>query len=48
MKKILATLVVGSLLGLGFSAAHADPPMQPFYAAVMKIAPEGKLGQVIK
>ncbi|MBU3615736.1 lipase family protein [Polynucleobacter sp. JS-Polo-80-F4] len=48
MKKILSTLVVGSLLGIGFSAAHADPPMQPFYAAVMKMAPEGKLGQVIK
>lgn len=48
MKKTLSTLVVGFLLGIGFSAAHADPPMQPFYAAVMKMAPEGKLGQVIK
>ena len=48
MKKILSTLVIGSLLGIGFSAAHADPPMPPFYAAVMKMAPEGKLGQIIK
>ena len=48
MKKTLATIAVGALLGIGFSAAHADPPMQPFYAAVMKMAPEGKLGQVIK
>ena len=48
MKKILSSLVVGSLLGIGFSAAHAEPPMQPFYAAAMKMDPEGKLGQVIK
>lgn len=48
MKKTLFTLIISSLLGIGFSAAHADPPMQPFYATVMKMAPEGKLGQVIK
>jgi pimeloyl-ACP methyl ester carboxylesterase len=48
MKKILSTIAAGSLLTLGLSAAHANPPMQPFYAAVMKMAPEGKLGQVIK
>jgi hypothetical protein len=48
MKNILSTIAVGSLLTLGFSAAQANPPMQPFYAAVMKLTPEGKLGQVIK
>lgn len=48
MKKILSTLIIGSVLGLNFSAAHADPPMQPFYDDVMKMAPEGKLGEVIK
>lgn len=48
MKKLLATLIAGFLLSLHFSAAYADPPMQPFYAAVMKMTPEGKLGQVIK
>ncbi|MEA9602745.1 lipase family protein [Polynucleobacter sp. MG-28-Ekke-A2] len=48
MKKILSNLAAGALLGISFSAAHADPPMRPFYAAVMKMAPEGKLGQVIK
>ncbi|OZA75730.1 lipase family protein, partial [Polynucleobacter sp. 39-46-10] len=29
------------------STVYADPPMPPFYASVMKMAPEGKLGQVI-
>jgi pimeloyl-ACP methyl ester carboxylesterase len=48
MKKLLSTLALASLLGLHYSAVHADPPMQPFYAAVMKMTPEGKLGQVIK
>jgi hypothetical protein len=48
MKKILPTLIFGSLLGFNVSVVHADPPVQPFYAAVMKMAPEGKLGQVIK
>ena len=48
MKKILSTLAIGSLLGVVFSGAHANPPMPPFYASVMKMAPEGKLGQIIK
>jgi len=30
-----------------FSNAFAEPPVAPFYASVMKMAPEGKLGQVI-
>ena len=30
------------------TVVYADPAVQPFYSAVMKMAPEGKLGQVIK
>ena len=49
MKKILLpTLIIGSLLCFNASMVHAEPPVQPFYAAVMKMKPEGKLGQVIK
>lgn len=48
MKKLLAALMFGVSLCSMSSAVFADPPMQPFYAAVMKMAPEGKLGQVIK
>jgi len=48
MHKLLSTLTLGFLFGLGFSAAHANPPVSPFYASVMKMTPEGKLGQVIK
>lgn len=48
MKNKISVLLVSSLLAFGFNSAHADPPMQPFYAAVMAMAPEGKLGQVIK
>lgn len=38
------------LVGIStFSATvFADPPMQDFYTSVMKMSPEGKLGQVIK
>jgi len=39
-------------LNIAFSifstAVYADPPMLPFYTSVIKMAPEGKLGQVIK
>ena len=48
MKKILPTLIFLYVLGFNASVVHANPPMPPFYAAVMKMAPEGKLGQVIK
>lgn len=48
MKKILSTLALGSLLAVALSSAHANPPMQSFYTSVMNMAPEGKLGQVIK
>ena len=50
MKKTtrLSVLALGTALGLIAASVFADPPVQPFYAAVMKMAPEGKLGQVIK
>ena len=50
MKKIkfIKTLALGTTLGILSSAAYADPPLPPFYTAVMKMAPEGKLGQIIK
>ena len=49
MKKItkLLLVVLSAALGILSSAVYADPPMPPFYASVMKMAPEGKLGQVI-
>ena len=50
MKKItrLSVLALSTAFGVLSTAVFADPPVQPFYAAVMKMAPEGKLGQVIK
>jgi pimeloyl-ACP methyl ester carboxylesterase len=48
MKKILLTLIFGSLFSLSAFVVHAEPPVQPFYAAAMKMKPDGKLGQVIK
>lgn len=48
MKKLFSFLILGvSSIALSTSV-YADPPMQPFYAAVIKMSPEGKLGQVIK
>lgn len=47
MKRFLGFLVF-SLIFMASNAVYADPPMQPFYAAVMKMKPEGKLGQIIK
>ncbi|OYY13529.1 MAG: lipase [Polynucleobacter sp. 35-46-11] len=49
MKKItkLLLVVLSAVLGILSSTVYADPPMPPFYASVMKMAPEGKLGQVI-
>ena len=49
MKKIsqLSVLVLGTAMSILSSAVYADPPMPPFYASVIKMAPEGKLGQVI-
>ena len=48
MKKLLPVLMFSASLCSISSAVLADPPMPPFYTAVMKMAPEGKLGQVIK
>ena len=48
MKKIFSTAFIGLFLGANVAVVHADPPVQPFYASVMKMTPEGKLGQVIK
>lgn len=47
MKRFVRRLLVGSFFMVS-SLVFADPPMQPFYASVMKMTPEGKLGQVIK
>lgn len=48
MKKLLLTVMSGLFLASSVQTVLADPPMQPFYAAVMKMSPDGKLGQVIK
>ena len=48
MNKLLSTLIVGSTLSFSFAVVNANPSMPPFYADVMKMTPEGKLGQVIK
>lgn len=48
MKKLLFSLLSGCFFALSASTVVANPPVQPFYAEVMKMAPEGKLGQVIK
>ncbi|QWE22231.1 lipase [Polynucleobacter sp. AP-Jannik-300A-C4] len=49
MKKIsrLSVIAISAALGIFSTAVYADPPMPPFYASVMKMAPEGKLGQII-
>ena len=50
MKKtsILSVLVLGTALSILSPVVYADPPMPAFYVSVMKMAPGGKLGQVIK
>ena len=47
MKKFLSCLALGSIFTVS-TAVYANPPMQPFYESVMKMAPNGKLGEVIK
>lgn len=47
MNKFFRLLVSASICIVSPSV-FADPPMPPFYSAVMKMAPDGKLGQVIK
>jgi len=44
MKKIFFSI---ALLSVG-ALAYANPSVPPFYASVMKMSPEGKLGQIIK
>lgn len=39
---------MGTLSALYFGVAYAEPSMPPFYEAIAKINPSGKLGQVIK
>ena len=48
MKKILLVVIFGITFGFQASSALADPPLPPFYEAVAKMAPHGKLGQIIK
>jgi pimeloyl-ACP methyl ester carboxylesterase len=48
MMKLFSTLIVGSALSFSFAAVNANPSMPPFYADVMKMIPEGKLGHVVK
>ena len=48
MKKILLVVIFGITFGFQASFALADPPLPPFYEAVAKMAPHGKLGQIIK
>lgn len=49
MKKTayLPVLAISSALCILSSIVYADPLMPPFYDSVMKMAPDGKLGQVI-
>ena len=48
IKSHFSVLVLGAALSILWTAVYADPPMQAFYTSVIKKAPEGKLGQVIK
>jgi pimeloyl-ACP methyl ester carboxylesterase len=42
-----AGLVAAAILGLGLLPAHAEPSLAPFYEAVTKMTPAGKLGEVV-
>ena len=48
MKKLLPALMFGACIGAMSSAVFADPPVPQFYADAQKIAPIGKLGEVVK
>jgi hypothetical protein len=48
MNKLFRSFLLGILTALYFGASYAEPSMQPFYEAIGKINPNGKLGQVIK
>ncbi len=43
-----SVFTLSAALSILSPVAYANPPMQPFYSAVANMAPEGKLGQVIK
>jgi pimeloyl-ACP methyl ester carboxylesterase len=45
----LMVKIIASFIFVAFShIVYADPSLQPFYTSVTKMAPEGKLGQIIK
>jgi pimeloyl-ACP methyl ester carboxylesterase len=44
----LSVLALSAILSIFSPLVYADPPVTPFYKAVMTMPPEGKLGQVIK
>ena len=46
--KSLAKYIVLACFSFASSGAFAEPPVPPFYEAVMKLTPTGALGQVIK
>ena len=52
MKKMtrISTLVLalGTALSILSFAVYADPPVPPFYEEVIKMSPDGKLGQILK
>ena len=48
MKKLLFTILLSPLFGVSSTVVLAEPSIPPFYAAVTKMTPEGKLGQVIR
>jgi hypothetical protein len=47
MKSFLQSLVF-ACFSFTFSSVFAEPAVPPFYATVMQMTPDGKLGQVIK
>jgi pimeloyl-ACP methyl ester carboxylesterase len=48
MNKLFRSFLLGALFTICFSGAYAEPSVPPFYEALGKINPSGKLGQVIK
>jgi hypothetical protein len=46
--KLFLQSLVFACFSCAFSSVFAEPPVPPFYAAVMQMSPAGKLGQVIK
>lgn len=48
MKNTFLTISLGMFVFIHTNLVLADPPVPPFYDAVSKMSPTGKLGQVIK